>query len=190
MNDPSIIRNNKIKNNDIGRDLNLGCNIYKLPVKQSTFQNLIESSKTLSREDNEYKIMLQELSDYFNPRPGRTIYGLEAKLNDGKRKDLLEDAEFLEHKFSRMVAAGQFSKTEEIIYYHCLSTINSAFSTYIKPQFELNADNQIIDRLLYEKIVVPIHKEISTVTITISQDIIRGMIFFLTGKCHLKWSGQ
>ncbi|PXV75263.1 ABC-three component system protein [Pantoea sp. PNA 03-3] len=185
------IDNNEIKDNNAGRDFNIGTNISfnEVKTKSNALANLLIRSKQLCETDQEYRYMLEELEEYLNPRPGRKIIGLEGKLKEGNRLDLLEDAMYLENKFARRVTKHQFSISEEIIYCHCLSKINSSFSHHVKPLFKNTVNTAIIDRVIYDKIVEPLYEEVSEVSTAISIELIRGMIFFLTGKCHLRWVG-
>lgn len=186
-----VISDNKITNNSPGRDLNVGTHISFNEVKNrsNALANLLERSKKLCETDQEYRYMLEELQEYLQPRPGRKIIGLEEKLKEGNRLDLLEDAAYLENKFARRVSKHQFSISEEIIYCHCLSKINSSFSQHVKPLFKNTVNTAIIDRVIYDRIVEPLYEEVSEVSTAISSELIRGMIFFLTGKCHLRWVG-
>ncbi|NOE51370.1 hypothetical protein GU273_17830, partial [Vibrio cholerae] len=61
--------------------------------------------------------MIEEFQEFLSPRPGRKIIGLENKLIEGNRIDLLEDAEYLESKFSRKVSRKQLSDKEQIVYF-------------------------------------------------------------------------
>ncbi|KAA8730646.1 hypothetical protein F4W05_08325 [Ewingella americana] len=131
--------------------------------------------------------MIEELQEYLQPRPGRKIIGLQAKLKEGDRLDLLDDAMYLENRFARRVTRNQFSTSEEVIYCHCLSKINSTFAHFVKPLFKNTVSAAIVDRMIYDRIVEPLYEEVSEVSTSISIDLIRGMIFFLTGKCHLRW---
>lgn len=183
------ITENEISNNKSGEDIIIG-NSYKfseVKERRNALLQLLTRSKQLCDADPEYRYMLEELEDFLKPRPGRNIIGLKSKLEEGNRLDLLEEGGFLENKFARRVSRGQFSISDEIIYFHCLSKINSSFTSYIKPLFKNTVDDAIIDRLIYEKIVIPLYEEVSEASICVSVDLIRGMIFFLTGKCHLRW---
>jgi len=188
-NEQLVICDNDIKNNSAARDFNIGTNISfnEVKSKNNALANLLIRSKQLSETDQEYRYMLEELEEYLLPRPGRKIIGLEEKLKEGNRLDLLEDAAYLENKFARRVTKHQFSTSEEIIYFHCLSKINSSFSHYIKPLFKNTVNTDIIDRVIFDRIVEPLYEEVSEVNAAISTELIRGMIFFLTGKCHLRW---
>ncbi|WP_238601668.1 ABC-three component system protein [Proteus terrae] len=188
-NDSVVIRNNEITGNSALRDLNIGTTISfnETKIRSNALINLLNRSKQLCDNDDEYRYMIEELQEYLNPRPGRKIIGLEKKLEEGKRLDLLDDATYLENRFARRVTKFQFSSSEEVIYYHCLSKINSSFTHYIKPLFKNTVGNDIVDRVIYDRIVEPLYEEVSEVNAAISTELIRGMIFFLTGKCHIRW---
>lgn len=190
-NDALQIHDNTISGNSAERDLIVGTNysFNEVKAKSNALANLLLRCKELSSSDPEYKYMLDELQEYLLPRPGRKIIGLEEKLREGDRLDLLEDALFLENKFARRVSKNQFSSSEEVIYCHCLSKINSSFSHYIKPLFKNTVSTAIIERMIFDRIVEPLYEEVSEVNAAVSFDLIRGMIFFLTGKCHIRWVG-
>lgn len=188
---PLYINDNEINDNTAGRDLVIGTNINfnEVKSKSNALANLLSRSKELCANDAEYRYMLDQLQEYLTPRPGRKIVGLEEKLREGDRLDLLEDALYLENKFSRRVSKNQFSTTEEVIYCHCLSKINSSFAHHIKPLFKNPVNTAIIDRVIFDRIVEPLYEEVSEVSTAVSFELIRGMIFFLTGKCHIRWVG-
>lgn len=188
---PLYINDNEINDNTAGRDLVIGTNVNfnEVKSKSNALANLLSRSKELCANDAEYRYMLDQLQEYLTPRPGRKIVGLEEKLREGDRLDLLEDALYLENKFSRRVSKNQFSTTEEVIYCHCLSKINSSFAHHIKPLFKNTVNTAIIDRVIFDRIVEPLYEEVSEVSTAVSFELIRGMIFFLTGKCHIRWVG-
>ncbi|ELB2037761.1 hypothetical protein QNZ67_002610 [Vibrio parahaemolyticus] len=152
----------------------------------NALEHLIIRSQDMAKEDPEYRDMLEELQDFLKARPGRNIIGLENKLLEGEREDLIEDAQYLESKFARKVARGQLSDKEEIVYFHCLSKINSFFNSYIKPKIKANESNENVDSSIQDKIINPIYEEVIVVH-TMSTEMIRGMLYYLTGKCHLRW---
>lgn len=155
-------------------------------VVKNALEHLIIRSQNMAKEDPEYRDMLEELQEFLKARPGRKIIGLENKLIEGKREDLIDDAEYLESKFARKVARGQLSDKEEIVYFHCLSKINSFFNSYIKPKIKANESNEIVDSGIQDMIINPIYEEVIVVH-TMSTEMIKGMLYYLTGKCHLRW---
>ncbi|MCK5111163.1 MAG: hypothetical protein KAQ94_06550 [Arcobacteraceae bacterium] len=154
---------------------------------KNALEKLLEQSQKMSKEDIEYKQMLDTLKNFLTPRPVRNIIGLEAKLIEGERKDLIEDAMYLSNLFARKISSNQFSMTEEVISFHCLSKISSVFRQIVKPAIKEGKSNLEVDKLIYINIVSPIYDEISTVSVSYNHDILSGMLYFLTGKCHLRW---
>lgn len=155
-------------------------------LQKNALLTLIETSEKLAKEDPAYRYMIEEFQEFLSPRLGRKIIGLENKLIEGNRTDLLEDAEYLENKFSRQVSRKQLSDKEQIVYFHCLSKINSYFKSYIKPLIIEEESNRKIDNEIQDKIISPLYEEIIVVQ-PMSMEMIRGMLYFLTGKCHLRW---
>lgn len=155
-------------------------------LQKNALLTLIETSQNLAKEDPAYRDMIEEFQEFLSPRPGRKIIGLENKLIEGNRTDLLEDAEYLENKFSRKVSRKQLSDKEQIVYFHCLSKINSYFKSYIKPLIVQQESHRKIDNEIQDKIISPLYEEILVVQ-PMSMEMIRGMLYFLTGKCHLRW---
>ncbi|WP_434999011.1 ABC-three component system protein [Vibrio scophthalmi] len=155
-------------------------------LQKNALLTLIETSQKLAKEDPAYRDMIEEFQEFLSPRPGRKIIGLENKLIEGNRTDLLEDAEYLENRFSRKVSRKQLSDKEQIVYFHCLSKINSYFKSYIKPLILQQESNSKIDNEIQDKIISPLYEEILIVQ-PMSMEMIRGMLYFLTGKCHLRW---
>lgn len=190
INPKSGIFDNDISHNDIEGSLLLNSNYYDLREVQNqtnALLSLLEQSKNLCASDPDYLFMLEELNDFLQPRPARIVIGLDEKLTNGNREDLIDEATYLEGKFSRLVSRGQFSVKDQVTYLYCLSKINTTFSCYVKPLFKKTVEPAIIDKILIEKVINPVFNDVSAVTVHITSEMVRGMIFFLTGKCHLKW---
>jgi len=138
-----VIKDNVVKDNTIGDSLYIGSTILKLEVPKvdtNTLIEIIERSKKLSEEDEEYKNLLEELNSLLSTRPGRNIIGLEEKLKNGKREEVIDDAIYLESKFARRVAKEQLSRTAQAVYLHCLSKIKASFFHNIRPLLDSNQD--------------------------------------------------
>ena len=142
--------------------------------------------KTLLGEDRLVDI-LEDLADYITEHPSREIIGLEKKLEQGERLDLFNRASFLKNKFARRVAKNQMSIVEQQVYVQILSAINTAWFQIIHPRIVSGAISQEIDHLIYEDLIKPVHQAIVRFDCTITTETVSGMIYFLTGKCHLVW---
>lgn len=161
-------------------------NISSPAIQNNALQLLIANSQQMAKDDPSYRDMIEEFQEFLTPRAGRKIIGLDDKLIEGNREDLLDDAIYLESRFSRKVSKVQMSDKEQIVYFHCLSKINSYFNSYVRTKIKANKENDIIDASIQEKIINPLYKEIAVVQ-PMSMEMIRGMLYFLTGKCHIRW---
>lgn len=184
-----VVSENSISENQVGHDLIVGSQLKIVVEKRSpdALIALLERSRQLSEDDPEYRAMIEELDSFLQARPGRKIVGLEAKLKSGGRDDLIDDADFLANRFARRLARTQMSPSLQALYLHCLSRINSAFCSYIQPLIRGGAQKQVVDAAVYQLVVEPIYEEITAVDSSLTTQMIRGMLYFLTGKCHLQW---
>ena len=183
------VKGNTISNNSVDGDLIVAGvqNIFQARARNpNALLALIERSKTLAEDSVEYRNMLDELQSFLAIRPGRKIIGLEAKLTGGGREDLIEDAIYLEGKFARRLAQGQHSPSTIAMFLHCLSQINSAFAHYIYPLMQ-QPGVQPVDAAIKLHVIDPIYEELAFVDCSLNIDLVRGMLYFLTGKCHILW---
>jgi len=180
---------NFIKRTDIISKQFKESNIIKSPAQstEGALSKLIELSKQLSKSDPDYKYMLDELSEFLTARPGRKVIGLKNKLIEGNRENLFLDAKFLSNKFARRVSNGQFSPTDQIIFLHCLGFINTVFRQSISPSIRSGATDIEIDAKILNEIILPLNSEVSEFSMSVSTGLISGMLYFLTGKCHIRW---
>ena len=184
------ITGNCIESNTIRGDLKIigvQTNIIPQARNPNALIALIERSKRLSEESLEYCNMLDELQSFLTARSDRKIIGLEAKLTGGGRADLIDDALFLEGRFARRLAQGQHSPSSTAMFLHCLSAINSAFSSYIVPLIRTGETFLVVDAAIKLHVVDPVYEELAHVDCSLNIQMVRGMLYFLTGKCHIMW---
>lgn len=175
-------------------------------VKNSTFNDLVNGDKHVHEaellplekaikaiqetiEDNpEFEGIIEELAEYITDRPGREIIGVEKKLENGGRQDLLEDAIYLKNKFERFLAKKQLSLTEQNVYAHVLAAMETAFNQLIRPLIQEGRPMSEIDETVHKHIIEPIYASVVGFNSSVNTSMVRGMLYFLTGKCHLLWA--
>lgn len=158
-------------------------NFYPLSNLEST----IEQIKKSSVGHDELITIMDDLAEYLNDYPGRVIIGLEAKLLRGNRTDLVERATRLKNKFARRVAKEQMSLVEQTVYIQVLSVICSNWHQLIFPEILIGKDKGEIDRLVNKEIIEPVHKAIVRYDNLVTTELVAGMLYFLTGLCHVSW---
>ncbi|MEY8211373.1 MAG: hypothetical protein RPR97_11805 [Colwellia sp.] len=153
----------------------------------SSLEQAIEQIKINLGEDKVAVDIIENLADYITENPNRKVIGLEGKLTNGNRLDLKERAILLKNRFERRVAKNQMSLAEQHVYVQILSTISSIWHSKIKPLIDIGTSKTAIDSSIHTELIEPVHKAIVRYDTLATSELVSGMLYFLTGKCHLEW---
>lgn len=162
-----------------------GDNVF---VSLTSLEQAVEQIKKDLGEDNSLVDIIEDLTDFITNHPTREIIGLEKKLAYGLRQDLLDRAILLKNRFERRLAKQQMSLAEQRIYVQILSTISTIWHSKIKPLIDIESSKTTIDKVIYDEIIEPVHKAIVRYDTLATMELVSGMLYFLTGKCHLVWN--
>lgn len=174
-----------IKNSEFN-DLVMGSkNVY--PEVFQPLEKAIQSIKEKIEEDPELEGIIEELAEYTTNRPDRDIIGVEAKLIAGDREDAVENAVYMKNKFERRLAKNQLSNVEQYVYAHVLGVIEVTFNQYVRPLILKGSSKEDVDAIIHKEIYEPVYKAIVNFDVSITMNHVAGMLYFLTGKCHLVW---
>jgi hypothetical protein len=179
-------------NNDgsIGQQNNFGQvdNVYLTP--KSKWQKKFENLQEEVRNDKKYESFIEDFNNYNTIQDG---IGLEQKLIDAgfNHVEIVRALKFKE-KYSKRVVKGEMFQSQQEIDVEIFSLVDNNFYTYVFPQIELKTQKSDILILLMEKVVQPILNILnregeSDNFLNYNANDIYGMIYFLTGKCHLNW---
>lgn len=156
----------------------------------TNLETAIEQVKKAWRGEDRLIDILEDLADYITDHPDREIVGLEKKLELGLRTDLFKRASYLKNKFARRVAKNQMSITEQHVYIQILSAINTIWYQRIHPHIVAGEEKELIDQMIGEELIQPVHQAIVRFDCSITTETVSGMLYFLTGKCHLIWEAE
>ncbi|WP_024299169.1 ABC-three component system protein [Methylomicrobium lacus] len=159
-------------------------------IPLTSLETAIEQVKKACRGEDKLVEILDDLVEYITDHPERKIVGLQKKLENGNRHDLFARASFLKNKFARRVAKNQMSVTEQQVYIQILSAINTTWYQIIHPKIISGSNNHEVDQLIFDNLIKPIHQAIVRFDSTITSETVCGMLYFLTGKCHLIWEPE
>ncbi len=180
---------NEITNGDLaGRDVNKQTyQIGRIPFSgQNTLLNLYEKLKA---EENEvFTEIVDELMHFKNHASNTPFIGLEAKLESGNRTVYLQFAEVAKEKFTKKMMKNEHSETAQYIYAFLLAKVYSRFQTSIYPRLSEGHPDTFITSLILETIINPLEDLLGENLLRLYEDEIHGMIYFLTGNCHIKWN--
>jgi len=153
---------------------------------QKRFEKLQEEVKN----DKRYESFIEDFNTYNTIQDG---IGLEQKLIDAgfSQREILRAMKFKE-KYAKRVVMGEMFHAQQEIDVEIFSIIDNNFETYIYQKILENCERSVILECLMEKVVQPIldilNKEgESDDFLNYTANDIYGMIYFLTGKCHLNW---
>ena len=160
------------------RNAQNGSNIKKLYEK---FQHEKENNIV-------FKKIIEELERYTSPKKDEKIIGLEAKLEAGNRENFIEYAIEQKHYYAKKLYQHQFYESAQHINIYLLGLIRMYFMNHIYPLILNNENIETVNLILNEKVVQPLLGEIEGNTLGFTPEDIMGMVYFLTGNCHIKWS--
>jgi len=116
------------------------------------------------------------------------------KLKDGGFSSReITKATYRKHMYSKKLEKNKLYETAQLIDLEMFTLINLNFETYIDPLIEKGVEKSIIKEVVLEKVAKPILDLINQdgkddTFLNYNLDDVYGMIFFLTGKCHLNWA--
>lgn len=134
--------------------------------------------------------LFEFLDDYvYYVDEGVDVIGLEAKLKNGDREDLVEEAVKKKDFAAKRIMRSELAPRSKYIYSYIFDKISGSFDGLIKPMIKEGKSFSEIDTAIYSEIVSSITKEVSPFVpdMAISQRLVSGMLYYLTGKCHLVW---
>ncbi|MDR3580446.1 MAG: hypothetical protein P4L44_10830 [Oryzomonas sp.] len=167
-------------------------NVYNIttPVAKGALKTLIDKIVDECHQDHELCGFISELQDYINVNPRRSIIGLENKLNSSGRSSFIDNAITLKDRFSRKLYKNQLSISVQTIYIHVLAYISKMFRHKIRPLLIAKVSDTELHNAIYSEIVDHIFDQIASPTVGLTIEDIEGMLYFLSGQCHLDWSNE
>ena len=165
-------------------------NVYNegLPSRMAVdFENL---RKEILKEVTQETI--EELKYYITELPGSKPF--EEKLTDGGfSEDSIQEATRQKELYRKRAQMYRNYPSAQQINLDLLSSIKNSFYTYIFPLIEEGTPLSVIKQHVREKIVIPTREMLNKNgmyddKLRYNEDHIYGMIYYLTGMCHLNWT--
>lgn len=183
--------NNTVDQGDMaGRDINKSTfNIGRVSFGgKSQLQLLYEKLEEEKEDTTEITEMIEELQHFRNYAQNEKVIGLEKKLENGNRIKYLNFAERSKEKFTKKLLKNEHSETAQEIYAFLLAKVYRRFENHIYPRLSEGHPEEFINQLIDEFIINPMEDLLGNNLLRLYEDEISGMIYFLMGNCHIKWS--
>lgn len=162
---------------------------YHNYTKQTKLSNLFDRLNQEYNADNRIDEINDDLNRYLLERDA---IGLEQKLIDGNMAHLYEDAMWLKEEYSKKLTKYVFFEPAQHIHAYLLAIVIEKFRNLIYPLLREGKSEAEVMKAVSENINAPllniIREEGCNDIMGLSATDIDGMVFFLTGRCHIKWN--
>jgi hypothetical protein len=183
---------NRIPNQSINGNSNIqvGGNINNYIYPPTKMRALIDAYKQERLTNETFNSIIEQLDYYLNPTSGELgeVIGLEKKLQLGYFDEFIHYAMTAKDIFVRKLEQHRFSKAAQEIFLYLLADIWTIFHQKIYQLICNNEAHDIIMQRIHDEIIEVISRKLEENVLDIFDDSISGMIYFLTGNCHIKWS--
>jgi hypothetical protein len=153
----------------------------------SAMQALIRMYHAEKQENVEFCEVLADLQHYLVAPGGGEPIGLEAKFTlAGLEADFLDAAQRKE-MFAMKLKRNQLSRAAQEIFSLIMGRAVLLFRTYVKPIIDARFDRAVVHQTLVERVIDPIMEELEDNVLLLKYPDLEGMVYFLTGNCHLRW---
>lgn len=180
-------QNNNIVGGDLaGRDI-----IHKetFIFENTASKTILSIYEKIRAEIDGDKIVYHKIEDFnhFIQNQDPEVIGLEYKLRDAEFGDLLDFAVNAKDLFAKQLSKYQFYEAAQELYVFLLADVFSKFHTQILPSIREGVSHSEVLKQIQQTIISPIENRLEDNLLRINAIHVWGMIYFLTGNCHIKW---
>jgi hypothetical protein len=184
MSDGSVEITNNQAGNIAGRDIVINNNQNKSEYLQCLYDKFREEQKN----NPAFSEIIEELN-YYNSAGPLEMVGLDKKLENGNRSDVIWYAKEIKEKFHKKLhRTSQFSETTQKINVYLLAAVRTCFMQEVYPLILASENRVVVDSAINERIIAPLVNDLGENLLGYDKEDIQGMLYFLTGNCHLKWN--
>ena len=174
------LKNVFIRGDYAGRDV-----VKNVLPKPTQLDHLSKAYKDEVTGDQFTSEFIDELQHYKTKKKARR--DLAKKLSDAGLSEYLEDAEELKELITKLIMKYQHYNSAQKIITFLLADVESIFNTEIKPKLHSQIKVVEVKSLIRACIEIEISDKLGENVLDIYNRQINGMVFYLTGNCHLEW---
>jgi hypothetical protein len=117
------------------------------------------------------------------------VIGVQQKLEAATRGDEVTLGEAMKEMIFAEIRQNKFSRSFQQIYATLMGRVHALFTQFVTPAIQAGASRMEIDSLVFEKIIQPVAAELEDCPdcTDAPETTVRGMLYFLTGNCHIRW---
>lgn len=170
--------------------VSVGNLVVQAPAQpESSLNRLYRKLRDEAEQDKELTDYIAQLQIFTRAVEDEAIVGLDGKFTAADRLDQLDMAKAMKEMVYAELRKNMFSRTFQTIYATLMGKIYEEFQTWVQPAIAQGASREQIDQLVNVHVVKPVVSELETCSEYdgVATSTVRGMIYFLTGNCHLVW---
>ena len=116
------------------------------------------------------------------------VIGLHEKLKRAGYEKQYWRVNHLKERYAKELTENELSKATQKIHAYILAQVWKLFLLHINPAIDEGYSKAQISKIMDEQVVKPVELMLSSKNVlNIYPDDIIGMIYFLTGNCHITW---
>jgi hypothetical protein len=156
---------------------------------ESPLNRLYRKLRDEAADDKELTDYIAQLQIFTRSVADEAVVGLDGKFTAADRTDQLDMAMAMKEMIFAELRKNMFSRTFQTIYATLMGKIYEQFHTWVQPAIAKGASRQEVGELVHIHVVTPLVTELETCSEYdgAATSTVRGMIYFLTGNCHLVW---
>ena len=159
---------------------------YHPTVQKSALSQLAEGIALKYKNDPLFKDYIEDLKHYVDAPVGKELKGLEQKLSEaGISASEIIYAIKSKEKFAKKLYRLQFSENAQLLLSHILAKIEVTFQRTIFPTIQKGCSTEVRTESVL-KLINELYEEVGSCGLLDMQDL-EGMLYFLTGNCHVEW---
>jgi hypothetical protein len=190
-----MLTGHKVEQSDITATDVAGNNIYKTTnnygTTSRTTQLAILGARFQEEQEKNHRIshIIDKLLRYSSvvAEEATEVIGLENKLIIGGYQHYLLLAASAKEVFAKHLFKYQFSESAQKMYAFLLAKMWNCFQTHVYPAILQNRSQQEVMVLVGTHVYAVIEDCLGENILELYDDEIAGMLFYLTGNCHIKW---
>ena len=176
---------NKAGRDLIGRDKIVKTNIYSSKPTHISYLNEMYLHEL--KEETEVGEYIKELMHLIDRKDGDSR-GLEEKLRSASRDNsYINNAKELKELFAKRLIKRDLSPSAQKIFAYLLGKIKLSFQHNIIPSMKSGLNQPQIEEMIFVKVLEPIYDQLEENVLGLTWEELSGMLYFLTGNCHLRW---
>lgn len=175
---------NNVAGHQAGRDVNA---VVVNEGRRPTLMGRLIKTFHEERERNSTIDVVMDSLDIFLRRTDADPVGLATKLAAGGRSNELNEASELKELFHKKLTLYQLTPAAQEMFAIALAQAKLNFQHSVTPLIAAGAPRDAIERAFLGDVINPVFGLLEDNPMSISPLEVKGMIYYLTGNCHLSW---